>query len=66
MGNKAVYPGGVSPLGLMKHFDIYLDELCLAYDKIAVSAGVRGLQLCLDPDQLQRAAKATLASISAY
>lgn len=66
MENKALNRGGVSPLGLMKHFPIYLDELALAYERIAVSAGQRGLQLYLAPDDLVRATGATLAGISAY
>ena len=58
--------GGVSPFGLMKHFPIYLDELALAYERISVSAGIRGLQLYLSPEDLCRAAGAQLAEISSY
>ncbi|HEY9842971.1 MAG: Cys-tRNA(Pro) deacylase [Candidatus Sericytochromatia bacterium] len=58
--------GGVSPLGLMKHFPVYLDELALAYERISVSAGLRGLQLYLAPEDLQRATQATLAEISRF
>lgn len=58
--------GGVSPLGLMKALPIYLDELALAYERIAVSAGQRGLQLYLAPADLQRAVGATLAELSRY
>lgn len=58
--------GGVSPLGGRKQFPVYLDELCLAYDKIALSAGVRGLQLFLAPAELQRATGASLGEFSVY
>ena len=58
--------GAVSPLGLMKPFDIYLDELALAYERIAISAGQRGLQLYLAPADLQSAVGATLAELCRY
>jgi Cys-tRNA(Pro)/Cys-tRNA(Cys) deacylase len=44
--------GGVSPLGLKKNFPFFLDELALVYDEISISAGVRGLQIVLNPEAL--------------
>lgn len=58
--------GGVSPLGLMKPFPVLLDELAQVYERIAVSAGIRGLQLYLNPQDLLRAAQARWGSFSAY
>lgn len=48
--------GGVSPLGLKKRYPAYIDETCLLYDRIAVSAGVKGCQLLLEPEALMKAA----------
>ena len=44
--------GGCSPIGMKKKYPTFLDETCILYDKIYVSAGQRGLQLCLAPDAL--------------
>ena len=44
--------GGCSPIGMKKLFPTYIHESALLYDTIYVSAGVRGLQLCLSPEDL--------------
>ncbi|MHC1694672.1 MAG: YbaK/EbsC family protein [Eubacteriales bacterium] len=44
--------GGCSPLGMKKKFPTYIDKTALSHDKIAVSAGQRGLQLLLAPGDL--------------
>jgi Cys-tRNA(Pro)/Cys-tRNA(Cys) deacylase len=46
--------GGCSPIGMKKHFPSFIDEICLIYDFIYVSAGLRGLQLKISPDDLIR------------
>jgi Cys-tRNA(Pro)/Cys-tRNA(Cys) deacylase len=56
--------GGVSPLGSKKNYPFYLDHSALDYDCISVSAGQRGLQMILAPQDLQRAAAATLADLT--
>ena len=33
--------GGCSPLGAKKNYPVYLDETCILWDKIAISAGLR-------------------------
>lgn len=58
--------GGVSPLGGRKQFPVYLDELAQLYDQIAISAGVRGLQLFLKPEDLLQAAHASWGEFSEY
>ncbi|MCD8139614.1 MAG: Cys-tRNA(Pro) deacylase [Planctomycetaceae bacterium] len=57
--------GGCSPLGMKKHFSTYLDESAILLDRIHVSAGIRGLQLLLAPDDLLRAADAVYAPLAA-
>jgi Cys-tRNA(Pro)/Cys-tRNA(Cys) deacylase len=56
--------GGVSPLGSKKRYPIYLDKSALNHERISVSAGQRGLQMILAPEDLRRAANATLADLA--
>ena len=44
--------GGCSPIGMKKKFPTYIDETCILFDEIAVSAGARGKQIILSPDHL--------------
>ena len=44
--------GGCSPIGMKKKFPTYIDETCILFDEIAVSAGARGKQIILSPDDL--------------
>jgi len=56
--------GGVTALGAKKDFPVYLDETALLFDEIAVSAGKKGLQLLLRPNDYVRATGAKLAPLS--
>jgi len=51
--------GACSPVGMKKHFPTYIHESCLTFVKIYVSAGKRGLQLYLSPQDLIVEVKAT-------
>ena len=44
--------GGVSPLGLKKNYPVFIQADILILEKVAVSAGMRGLQLFLQPGDL--------------
>ena len=44
--------GGCSPVGMKKDYPTFIDESCFLYDFIFVSAGTRGQQLKLKPDDL--------------
>ena len=44
--------GGCSPIGMKKPFPTYLEESAQLYDHIFISAGVRGLQFKIAPDDL--------------
>ncbi len=50
--------GGCSPVGMKKQFPTFMDETAILFDKIAVSAGVRGCQMILDPEKLCEYVKA--------
>ncbi len=56
--------GGCSPLGALKPYPVYIDETCVLFEQIAVSAGRRGLQLLLKPEDLVRAAHAVVAALT--
>jgi len=57
--------GGCSPLGARKAFPVFMDETALLHDRISVSAGLRGVQMLLAPQDLQRVARATVADLRA-
>lgn len=44
--------GGCSPIGMKKQYPTFIDETAVLFDKIAVSAGVRGGQIIIAPDDL--------------
>ena len=44
--------GGCSPIGMKKPYPIYIHETCQLFDQIFISAGQRGLQLKLTPEDL--------------
>lgn len=44
--------GGCSPIGMKKKYATYIDETCILFDHIFVSAGMRGLQLKIAPNDL--------------
>ena len=56
--------GGVSPIGGKKPYPFYLDETAILFEVISVSAGVRGCQLVLAPDDLARITEATYGAIA--
>jgi len=47
--------GGVSPLAMKKNYSTYIDESAFQFSFIIFSAGVRGLQLKIDPNDLSKA-----------
>ena len=56
--------GGCSPIGMKKSYPTFLDEVATLQEEIAVSAGVRGGQLLLKPDDLVMYTKATVADLT--
>lgn len=55
--------GGCSPVAMKKKFPTFIDETCILWDEIAVSAGERGHQMILPPDELAHITNATLSDI---
>ncbi len=56
--------GGVTAMAGKKDYPVFLDETAQLHDRIAVSAGVRGTQIVLAPDDYARAVEATLGAIA--
>lgn len=44
--------GGCSPIGMRRRYRTFIDETALLFDRIYISAGVRGMQLVLSPADL--------------
>jgi Cys-tRNA(Pro)/Cys-tRNA(Cys) deacylase len=57
--------GGISPLGQRKRLPTAVDESALAWGTILVSAGRRGLQIELAPQDLVRLTDARVARVAA-
>lgn len=63
LGLTGYIRGGCSPIGMKKKFATYIDESCLACEKITVSAGVKGCQLLLDRAELVDFVQGTVCSL---
>lgn len=55
--------GGCSPIGMKKNYPTYIDETAQLFDKIYVSAGVRGMQVRLSPADLSNIINASFADL---
>ena len=56
--------GGVTVLGARKDFPVYVDETIELFDRVAVSAGVRGTQILIAPADYLRATRAVVGAIA--
>lgn len=50
--------GGCSPIGMKKKLPTFIDETCELFDIIAISAGIRGMQVLINPQALIEYTKA--------
>ncbi len=46
--------GGCSPIGMKKQFPTFIDETAQIFEKIYISAGVRGMQVFISPVELAK------------
>lgn len=65
LGLTGYIRGGCSPVGMKKQYPTFFDETCILYEEIAVSAGERGHQMILNPEQLVNLVSAELVDIIA-
>lgn len=52
LGLTGYIRGGCSPVGMKKNYPSFIDETCILWEEIAVSAGARGHQMILAPEAL--------------
>ena len=55
--------GGCSPIGMKKHFPTYIHDSCNDFTYIYVSAGIRGLQIRLAPQDLIKESRAEICTL---
>ena len=53
-----------TPIGMKKKYPTYIDEIATLFDRIYVSAGLRGQQLIIDPQDLLSYTEATFADLT--
>jgi Cys-tRNA(Pro)/Cys-tRNA(Cys) deacylase len=56
--------GGVTALASKKDYPVYVDETMILFDIVSVSAGMRGLQILLKPDDYLRAVNGVTGALS--
>ena len=66
LGVTGYIRGGCSPIGMKKRFPTFFHTSALDFDTIYVSAGVRGLQLEINPSELIRFVSATTADVASF
>ncbi len=52
--------GGCSPVGMKKKYPTFIDSSAFSHDRIYVSAGQRGVQLIISPEDLKNAVSAAV------
>lgn len=52
LGLTGYVRGGCSPIGMKKQYPTFIDETCILFDEIALSAGIRGKQIIISPELL--------------
>lgn len=63
LGLTGYIRGGCSPLGMKKNYPGFIDESCILFQFIFVSAGIRGLQLKIAPDDLIKSTSYKIADL---
>lgn len=63
LGLTGYIRGGCSPIGMKRKFRTFIDESVLLQEKVYVSAGVRGQQICLSPNDLIAVTQATTVDL---
>ena len=64
LGLTGYIRGGCSPVGMKKKYPTYIEASALDFPQIAVSAGVRGCQLMVEPQRLIAFTNATSCHIT--
>ena len=57
--------GGVTALACKKDYPVLIDETAQLFDRISISAGMRGLQILIAPDDYARAVRGRFVALTA-
>lgn len=52
LGLTGYIRGGCSPIGMKKKFPTYINETIILFDHVYISAGIRGAQLVMKPEDI--------------
>ena len=63
LGLTGYIRGGCSPIGMKKDYPTYIEETAQLFDKIFISAGIRGMQVSLSPLDLQKITSSEFADL---
>ena len=63
LGLTGYIRGGCSPVGMKKKYPTFFDETCILWEEIAVSAGARGHQMIVPPEDLAELVGANIVDI---
>ena len=63
LGLTGYVRGGCSPIGMKKKYPTFIDETCILYDEIYVSAGARGVQIIIEPNDLAKYTEALMCDL---
>ena len=55
--------GGCSPIGMKKEYPTFIEETSQLFEKIYISAGIRGMQVCVLPADLKTLTNAEFADL---
>ena len=64
LGITGYLRGGCSPVGMKKLFPTYFDETMQAQEDVYVSAGLRGMQMHVNPQDLQSVVNAEFVPLT--
>lgn len=56
--------GGCSPVGMKRKYPTFFDETAILFDEIALSAGARGHQMLVPPDDIVQLTNSTYSDIT--
>lgn len=52
LGLTGYIRGGCSPIGMKKKYPTFIDETVILFDKVYISAGIRGAQFIMNPEDI--------------
>lgn len=63
LGLTGYVRGGCTPIGMKKKYPVIIHESCINFDFIFISAGMRGLQMKVNPQQIIKITDACITDL---